>query len=77
MKKYIIGVPIIVLLIVSAISLYFVYETPSQADINASGDICAITDNSSSSEDAQIDTITSKFTEESGKEYLTVNFSVI
>lgn len=77
MKKYIIGISTIVLVIALAVSLFFVYKTPSEANISASGDICAITDNSSSSYNAQIEAFTSNVTAESDKEYIVEDFSGI
>jgi len=75
MNKYIIGIPIIMLLISLAVLPFFVVKNQSQANIGVSSDICAITDNSSSSDSSQIETITSKYTAESGKEYAVIEFT--
>ena len=71
MKKYLIGIPVIVLFV---ISLLFVFEAPHQAGIEASGDSCAVTGRSYSSHQAEVDAFTSQLTEE-GKEYLVEDFS--
>ena len=75
MKKYIIGIPIIMLLISLAVLPFFAVKNQSQANIGVSGDICATTDNSSSSDSPQIEAVTSEYTAESGKEYAVIEFT--
>ena len=77
MKRYMIVIPTIILVIAIATLLFFVYMNPSQANISVNGDACAITDNLSSSDNAQIDAYVSNITAESGKEYIVEDFTGI
>lgn len=75
MKKYKIGIPIMVLLISLAGLSFFIYTNHSQANTSVSSDACAITESSSLSDIPQIETITSNDTTESGKEYAVVELT--
>ena len=75
MKKYIIGIPIILLLISLAGLSFFVFTDYSQADTNVSDDVCTIAENSSLSDSAQIETFINNETTKSGKEYAVIEFS--
>lgn len=75
MKKYIVGIPIIMLLISLTVLSFFVYTNHSQANTGVSSDVCAITENSSSSNSSQIETIISNDTAELGKEYAVVELT--
>ena len=75
MKKYIIGIPIIILVIFIATYLFLACKPLSQLNIDARNDICVLIDDSSSYTNAHIEALVSKISSETVNDYKLVDFT--